>query len=99
MRNTIERTLTNPWILWSLFGAGFFLPYLFILFLPSISMLAWRHLRSEFSDTTEFWIKNSYINSIDQIDSKRVDSIKKEDNSETNNTNPPIPALSPISFK
>jgi len=89
MRNSIERTLTNPWILWSLFGAGFFLPYLFILFLPSISMLAWRHIRSEYRDTTEFWIKQSSIKSCE---------IKKEKESETKHTKPPIPALSPISF-
>lgn len=89
MRHSLEKTLTNPWVLWSLFGAGFFLPYLFVLFLPSISMLAWRHVRSEFSDTTEFWIKHSYVNSLDT---------KKEENSETSSTKPPVPALSPISF-
>ncbi|WOE69805.1 hypothetical protein RZR97_11925 [Hydrogenimonas thermophila] len=89
MRHSLEKTLTNPWVLWSLFGAGFFLPYLFVLFLPSIGMLAWRHVRSEFSDTTEFWIKHSCVNSLD---------IKKEEKNETNHTKSPVPALSPISF-
>ena len=89
MRDNIERTLTNPWVLWSLFGAGFFIPYLFVLFLPSISMLAWKHIKSEYKDISEFWIKQSNINSLDR---------KKEIDSETNHTKPPIPALSPISF-
>jgi len=89
MISTIERTLTNPWVLWSLFGAGFFIPYLFVLFLPSISMLAWKHIRSEYRDISEFWIKQPSINSIDT---------KKEIDSEANHAKPPIPALSPVSF-
>ena len=89
MRSSIEKTLTNPWILWSLFGAGFFLPYLFILFLPSISMLAWRHIRSEYGDTTEFWMKQSSIKTYET---------KKEKESEAKHAKPPVPALSPVSL-
>jgi len=52
-------------------------------------MLAWKHIKSEYKDISEFWIKQSNINSLDR---------KKEIDSETNHTKPPIPALSPISF-
>ena len=90
MISNIERTLTNPWILWSLFGAGFFLPYLFILFLPSIGMIAWRHIRSEYGDTTEFWIKQYSVKSCKD---------KEEKESETKQTKPPIPALSHVPFR
>jgi len=87
MKSTIERTLTNPWVLWSLFGAGFFLPYLFVIFLPSISMIAWKHIRSEYKDTTEFWIEYS--------NSKQIDT-KKDQNNNKSHTKPSIPALSPV---
>ena len=89
MRSAIERTLTNPWILWSLFGAGFFMPYLFVLFLPSITILAWRHIVSEYRDISGFWIKQSNTDSLDR---------KKEIDSETNHAKPPMPALSPVSL-
>lgn len=84
MRNSIERTLTNPWILWSIFGAGFFLPYLFILFLPSIMILAWRHVQSEYMETTEFWIEKTKLKAPDH----------KKEYVEINHTTSPVPALS-----
>jgi len=88
MRETLERAFTNPWILWSIFGAGFFIPQLFLIFLPSISMLAWRHVKSEYKETTEFWIEKSKLKPEKRDEKQNVQE----------HTKSPIPALSPVQF-
>jgi hypothetical protein len=85
MRNSIEKTLTNPWILWSMFGAGFFLPYLFVLFLPSAMILAWRHVQLEYMEIAEYWIQKTNLKTPDYNEKEYV---------EIKHTTSPIPALS-----
>ncbi|BDY13187.1 hypothetical protein [Hydrogenimonas cancrithermarum] len=59
MKRTFAKLSANRWLLWGSFGAGFLLPYAFLIFLCLATASAWRAFTTEYEDVGVYWRKAS----------------------------------------